>query len=114
MSRRERSVKRKEIEADYSAFNQDQDRVIKNAYDRARQIGAVYGGGLDPRRRQEVADGGLIREDPNAIANLPTMAQHHEFPQDGYYGTPYLDATRIDDANPGALPRTIFFTNTGS
>lgn len=95
MSKRQRSVKRAEVEKDYSAFNKDRDRCVEYAYERDRQIGGEFGGGLDPRRRMEVADGGLLREDPTAMANLPRMAQHHEFPASGYYMTPYLDATRL-------------------
>jgi hypothetical protein len=34
----------------------------------------------DPRRRQERNDFNVIREDKTAMANLPRMAQHHEFP----------------------------------
>jgi hypothetical protein len=108
MSRRERSVKRIEIEEDYSAFNRDEDRSIANAYRRAREIGGEFGGGLDPRRRQEVADAGLIREDHNAMANLPRMAQHHEFPAAGYYMTPYLDDTRLEGANLDPLMEKRF------
>ncbi|RPJ66151.1 MAG: hypothetical protein EHM20_17650 [Alphaproteobacteria bacterium] len=96
MSKKQRSVVRPEIESDYSAFNRDRDRSVENAYRRAREIGGEFGGGLDPRRRQEAADAGLIREDHTQMANLPRMAQHHEFPVGGYYMTPYLDATRLE------------------
>lgn len=108
MSKRERSVKRPEIEADYSAFNKDQDRCIAYAYERARQIGGEFGGGIDPRRRQEVADGGLIREDHTQMANLPRTAQHHEFPAAGYYMTPYLDDTRLEGGNLDPLDSAKF------
>lgn len=108
MSRRERAVKRTEIEQDYSAFNRDEDRSIANAYRRAREIGGEFGGGLDPRRRQEVADAGLIREDHTQMANLPRMAQHHEFPAAGYYMTPYLDDSRLEGANLEPLVESRF------
>lgn len=36
----------------------------------------------DPRRRLERRDFHMINEDHKAIANLPRMAQHHEFPPD--------------------------------
>lgn len=110
MSKRQRSVKRPEVEQDYSAFNVDRDRSVENAYRRAREIGGVFGGGLDPRRRPEAADSGLIREDHTAIANLPRMAQHHEFPAGGYYMTPYLDATRLEgmDEKPVTASSLLF------
>jgi hypothetical protein len=108
MSKRERAVKRTEIENDYSALREDQDRCIRYAYERARQIGGEYGAGLDPRRRQEVADAGLIREDHTQMANLPRMAQHHEFPAAGYYMTPYLDDSRLEAANLDPLDTAKF------
>lgn len=108
MARKERAVRRQEIEQDYSAFNADESRVVANAFRRAREIGGEYGGGLDPRRRQEVADGGLIREDHTQMANLPRMAQHHEFPAAGYYMTPYLDDTRLEGANLDPLVEARF------
>ena len=74
MSRRERAVKRKEIEQDYSAFNRDEDRSIAHAYRRAREIGGEFGGGLDPRRRQEVADGGLNAASKAAAARAAQRA----------------------------------------
>lgn len=46
---------------------------------------------MDPRRRQEMADGGIIREDNRAFSNLPTQAINHEYPSLGYYSTPYLE-----------------------
>ena len=103
MARKEKSVKREQVKADYSVFEQDRARNVAYAYERARQIGGEFGGGLDPRRRPEIADAGLIKEDPTAMANLPRMAQHHEFPAGGYYMTPYLDGTRHDGDEPLAL-----------
>lgn len=51
---------------------------------------------VDPRRRQELADGGMVREDRNAMANLSGRAAHYEYPRLGYYSTPYIDAlTRV-------------------
>ena len=46
----------------------------------------------DPRRRQELADGGMVREDQQAMANLPRQAIHHEYPRLGYYSNPYIDS----------------------
>jgi hypothetical protein len=44
----------------------------------------------DPRRRQELADGGMVREDQNAMANLSPRAIHHEYPRLPYYSSPYI------------------------
>ncbi len=48
--------------------------------------------GVDPRRRQELADGGMVREDDRAMANLSEKAIHHEYPKLPYYSTPYNDS----------------------
>lgn len=40
---------------------------------------------VDPRRRLERRDFEMIHEDRNAIANLPTRFQSHEFPKEGGY-----------------------------
>jgi hypothetical protein len=45
----------------------------------------------DPRRKQERADFNMINEDKTAMANLPRMAQHHEFPPLGGYFLPEWD-----------------------
>jgi len=36
---------------------------------------------IDPRRRQEVAEGGMLSEDHRAMANLPERAIHMEYPR---------------------------------
>lgn len=48
--------------------------------------------GIDPRRRQEMADGGMVREDQRAMSNLSPKAIHHEYPKLPFYSTPYNDA----------------------
>lgn len=48
-------------------------------------------GRLDPRRRQERRDFEMIRNDKSAMANLPRMAQHHEFPKEGGLFNPRYD-----------------------
>ncbi|MGA8764229.1 MAG: hypothetical protein WB562_15280 [Candidatus Sulfotelmatobacter sp.] len=45
---------------------------------------------VDPRRRQELADGGMVREDRKSMANLSNTAIHHEYPRLKYYSTPYI------------------------
>lgn len=53
--------------------------------------------GIDPRRRQEVADAGMIQEDPRAVANLPYEPIHEEYPCYRFYSSPYnTDATERD------------------
>lgn len=47
--------------------------------------------GHDPVRRKERRDFNMINEDLHAIGNLPTKAQHHEWPKDGGYFFMVLD-----------------------
>jgi hypothetical protein len=60
---------------------------------RLRDIGYMYYAGTDPRRRQEIAEGNMIQEDPNAMANLPRMARHYEYPKAGYFSNPFFDTS---------------------
>lgn len=39
---------------------------------------------VDPRRKQERIDAGMIREDKNAMANLPRQAIAHTFEADEF------------------------------
>jgi hypothetical protein len=87
----ERAIRRDEVRAEYSAMYQLEQRRDQRTFDRTRDLSNEMYAGVDPRRRQEIGDGGMIREDRQAMANLPRQAQHHEYPQAGYYTTPYLD-----------------------
>ncbi len=89
----ERSKRRDEVRSEYSAMYQLEQRRDQRTFDRTQDMSNEFYAGVDPRRRQEVADGGMIREDHAAMANLPRIAQHHEYPQAGYYSSQYLDAT---------------------
>lgn len=60
-------------------------------YERTLFPGSLYYGGVDPRRRQELSDGGMIRESKTAVANLPEQFIHTEYPKNSFYCTPYLD-----------------------
>lgn len=71
--------------------NRDQWRRNEIAEKRLRDIGYMYYAGTDYRRRQEIADGNMVQEDQNAMANLPRMARHYEYPKAGYYSNPFFD-----------------------
>lgn len=61
---------------------------------RTRDMMSQYYAGVDPRRRREVAEGGMVREDHNAMANLPRQAIHCEYPDRfGFRQNPYIDDT---------------------
>jgi len=104
----ERAKRRDEVRAEYSAMYQLEQRRDQRSFDRTRDMSNEFYAGVDPRRRQEVADGGMIREDRNAMANLPRVAQHHEYPQAGYYSSPYIDDTvRGENSAPDDNGRVI-------
>lgn len=50
-----------------------------------RRLGDAFYDGLDERRRLEYEDGAMIREDRNALANLPQQVIMREFPREGGY-----------------------------
>jgi hypothetical protein len=43
--------------------------------------GAEHYAGMEPRRRQEMRDAGMIHEDPMAVANLPQTVSYHPYPK---------------------------------
>lgn len=54
--------------------------------------------GMEPRRRQELADAGLIREDHSAVANLPQDVKYHDWRTGaGSYNMPEM----LDDTDRG-------------
>jgi hypothetical protein len=75
-----------------------QEKIERDSYrrnelinQRLRDIGFMNYAGTDYRRRQEIADGNMIQEDQNAMANLPRMARHYEYPKAGYFCNPFFD-----------------------
>lgn len=87
-----RAIDRPEVRQTFDEMYRDQQRRDERAMQRLRAIGQEFYAGVDPRRKQEVADAGMIREDHNAMANLPTQARHYEYTKAGYYTTPYIDS----------------------
>lgn len=49
--------------------------------------------GMDPRRRQELEDAGMIHEDHRAVANLPQEVMIKPYPMTGPYLPEGLDDT---------------------
>jgi|SRR6185369_2240811 len=83
----------KDIENVYQVQNRKAEAYDRRALDRVQDPRSDWFGGLDPRRRQENADSGMIRPDMTAIANCPKQAIHHEWPIISYYQNPYIDDT---------------------
>lgn len=102
----ERAIRRHESRERYAEMYNLSEKRDQRAFARTTDMENEFYAGIDPRRRQELADGGIVQEDMNAMANLPRQAIHHEYPQAGYYSTPYIDDTvrgfgapQIDDSN---------------
>lgn len=87
----ERPVNRREIEKRYAEMYKKLQRHDEMAVDMVEDARSRFYAGLDPRRRQEVADAGMVQEDPHAIANLSPRFIHREYSNEGFYSTPFLD-----------------------
>lgn len=87
-------ISRKENESRYEGLNEI-GRVYNAMHiERTRNKLSEYYGGVDTRRKREVADGGMIREDNNAMANLPRQAIHCEYPDRfAFQQDPHIDDT---------------------
>ena len=85
-----RPINRSEGRVPFEDLKNEDIRHEERAYQRSRDINSGFYAGVDPRRRQEYADAGMIREDQNAMANLPTQARHMEYVRYGFYSTPFI------------------------
>ena len=67
----QRAIRRHEVRNRYvQMYDLEQERS-QRAFDRVRDMENEFFAGVDPRRRRELADGGMVREDHVAMANLP-------------------------------------------
>jgi hypothetical protein len=76
---------RPEAMAKNTQLNKEERRLDEMYQHRMREIAG--GGGVDPRRRIEFAEGGMVQEDPRAMANLPRQAIHMEYPKNPFFDT---------------------------
>lgn len=89
----QRAIRRHEVRNRYvQMYDLEQERS-QRAFDRVRDMENEFFAGVDPRRRRELADGGMVREDHVAMANLPRQAIHCEYPQSPFYASPYIADT---------------------
>ncbi len=68
-------------------------RAERNMYRLEAMKGREHYAGADPRRRQEMEDAGMIREDHSAMANLPQQVIMRPYPNRGSYMPEDLDDT---------------------
>lgn len=77
----EREIRRKDL-------REERERLMKknkNSESRKKMMNKDYYAGMDARRRQEMEDAGMIREDHSAIANLPQGVIMREYPKNDYF-----------------------------
>ncbi len=81
-------------EADHfnDEMHHDKDHVARGMYRKGLTSGELYAG-MEPRRRQELEDAGMIHEDHRAIANLPQEVMIKRYPRTGPYNPEVLDDT---------------------
>ncbi|HLT41514.1 MAG TPA: hypothetical protein VKZ95_02330 [Sphingobacteriaceae bacterium] len=66
------------------------DEYNNRAIGRVIDMYSPFYAGIDPRRRQEMADGGMVKEDPAAMANLSSEFIHAQYPRVPYYSNPFI------------------------
>jgi len=65
-------------------------------YMRIQEAYSRFYAGIDPRRKKEMADGGMVQEDRQAMANLPEQGYQRQYPRAGYYANPYIQDSEMD------------------
>lgn len=88
-----RQKSRREVRESTAGWERKQEERQRFNFERVQSENSTLYAGIDPRRRREVADAGMVQEDPNAIANLPTRPIHREYTRFGFYSSPYIDDT---------------------
>jgi hypothetical protein len=68
-------------------------RASERAHHRMGMAHGEHYAGMEPRRRQEMEDMGMIREDHSAVANLPQGVMMKPYRKEGGYLPEDLDDT---------------------
>jgi hypothetical protein len=89
--RRTEAIERDDVLERFQKVYEQEIRRTHRALSAIDDIRNEFYAGLDPRRKQEMADAGIIREDRTAMANLPNRFIHKEYSKTKFYSTPYLD-----------------------
>ncbi len=91
-----RQKSRKEVRATTAQMYKNEEASELANFERAQSAASAFYAGIDPRRRIEVADAGMVQEDYRAIANLPTRFIHSEYPRTGFKVRPYIDDSELE------------------
>jgi hypothetical protein len=71
-------------------------RRLRDEHERAmyrHMNGSEHYAGMEPRRRQEMRDAGMLNEDHRAVANMPQDVKYHPYPKPDAYLPEGLDDT---------------------
>jgi len=86
-----RAKNRDEAREVYHNYEMKRDDSNQFNYDRVKDLESKFYGGIDPRRRFEMADAGMIHEDQTAMSNLPSKGYQQEYPRTGFNSIPFID-----------------------
>lgn len=85
-----RAISRNEILDTYKNYGIKQNLKNDFSYDNAEEMYSTFYAGIDPRRKVEMADGAMVKEDRTAMANCSPTGYQKEYPRAGYYTNPYI------------------------
>lgn len=84
---------RNEMLSTYSNLEKKRDWHDQDKFREVESPFSSFYGGLDPRRRNEVADGGMVKEEHGMFSNCSDRFVNREYPRAGFYANPYIDDT---------------------
>jgi hypothetical protein len=88
---RGRAISRNEMLREFDVMKGKEDMYSNARFASVESPMSSFYGGIDPRRRVEMAEAGMVREDHGSIANLSERFVHQEYDANEYTTTPYLD-----------------------
>lgn len=94
--RKAQAINREEMCDVYQTYEVKRDIHNKMMYDRVEAPFSDLYGGIDPRRRVEMADAGMVKEDRESMANLSSKPIHRQYPNNNFYSNPFLDDSELD------------------
>ena len=95
MNEKNLAIKRKKAMDNRGKNKVDEALHNQNAFADVADISSIFYTGIDPRRRQEMADSHMVEEDDSAMANLSETPIHKEYPAISWKSNPFMDAFEI-------------------
>jgi len=95
MERNDLAIKRRRAMDNRGKNKVDEAIHNQRAYDNVRDMRSIFYTGIDPRRRQEMADSYMVHEDNNAMANLSGHPIQKEYPRISWKSNPFMDAFEL-------------------